>query len=468
MEKRVAGESLCVSSTELNERVSPFWSPEKNRAEIAHRVIDNKTVVINLKEKTFHVLNETATKIWELIDGERTVAEIADEIQGEFGIGRDETLADCQELVGEMIEKDLLIGPRLFPAARETDTKEDDGLFENVRDIAIQKKIPIIVHIDVTYRCNLDCIHCYLVEEDRQELEASELKNILEQLAEAGTIYLTLSGGEILAKNNFLEVAAYARKLNFALRLLTNGTLWNEKAAEEIASLNPELVAISIYSARPEIHDGITRIPGSLQRSISAARTLRNKGVRVKLSTVVMKQNFSDYRSVWELSRELGASFQGDYRLTPKMNGDKQPLELLVDDNQMRTLLADPIFSIGREESELQQGNSGVFDKVPCGAGHMSCYLSPYGDMHPCVQLPLNCGNVKESGFEQIWRHSPEMERFRSITFSELHKCSCCNLLEYCRVCVGLNYVEGGDLLSPSPRTCREAELMKTLGRRRR
>lgn len=445
-----------------------FDTPIKNRAEIAHRVIDSKAVVINLREKTFHVLNEVATKIWELIDGKRTVAEIASGVQEEFEIGRDESLIDCQRLIGEMIEKGLLVGPKSFSVAKETGIKEDNGLFESVRDIAIHKRIPIIVHVDVTYHCNLDCIHCYLIEEGRREIDASEIKSILEQLAEAGTIYLTLSGGEILVKENFLEIATYARKLNFAIRLLTNGTLWDKEVAEEVASLNPELVAISIYSTYPEIHDGITRIPGSLQRSISAARMLRSKGIRVKLSTVVMKQNVGDYRSVWELARELGASFQGDYRLTPKTNGDKQPLKFLVGDDNIRTLLADPIFSIGRDESEPQQVGSGVFTEVPCGAGHMSCYISPYGDMHPCVQLPINCGNVMQLNFEQIWRHSPELEKFRSVTFSELHKCNHCNLLEYCRVCVGLNYVESGDLLSPSPRACREAELMKMLGKQRR
>ena len=140
--------------------------------------------------------------------------------------------------------------------------------FDDLREKAIEQKIPIAVHLDLTYRCNLDCIHCYIVKQDRPELSTKEVKNILKQLAEAKTLYLTLSGGEILIREDFFEIISYARKLGFSLRLLTNGVLIDEKTADGIASLYPELVAISLYSANPETHDKITNRYGSFDKTI--------------------------------------------------------------------------------------------------------------------------------------------------------------------------------------------------------
>jgi MoaA/NifB/PqqE/SkfB family radical SAM enzyme len=137
------------------------------------------------------------------------------------------------------------------------------GLVQQIQERAARKKIPFSCHFDLTYHCNLNCVHCYVVKEDRPELNTAEVKSILDQLAAAGTLYLSFSGGEIFTREDFFEIAEYARKLHFALRLLTNGTLIDEETADRIAALNPDLVSISIYSANPEIHDEITSVPGS-------------------------------------------------------------------------------------------------------------------------------------------------------------------------------------------------------------
>ena len=141
----------------------------------------------------------------------------------------------------------------------------------------------------------LRCIHCYVVKDDRPELETSKIKDILKQLAASGTLYLTLSGGEILTRRDFFEIAENARKLHFALRLLTNGTLIDVEVADRIAALNPESVQVSIYGVQPEVHDGITTVSGSLARAIKAAKMLRERKVKLRIGNVLMKQNIDDY-----------------------------------------------------------------------------------------------------------------------------------------------------------------------------
>lgn len=340
---------------------------------------------------------------------------------------------------------------------------------ESILEKALKNEIPISVHFDLTYLCNLHCIHCYLYgqNKNRSELNTADVKSLLDSLANAGTLYLTLSGGEILLREDFFEIAYYARNNNFALKLLTNGTLLDEETADMIASLNPQSVSISIYSADPLTHDRITGQVGSFQKSLSAVVMLRERDVRVRLSTMVMKQNVDDYRSVYELANKLGTDFRADYRIAPKFDQDlfMYPDELWLDENDLNKILVDPVFLL---ENKSKDDNTypTIFNTIPCGSGHISCCISLYGDVYPCVLLPIVCGNIKEEPFIDIWKNSSWMKYVRSITLQKLG-CSNCSFQQYCRPCLAFSYFDG-NLYRPSERVCLEAKILQKLGKKRR
>jgi len=102
---------------------------------------------------------------------------------------------------------------------------------------------------------------------------------------------------------------------------------------------------------------------------------------------------------------------------------------------------------------------SSAYEDIPCSAGHNSCYISPYGDVYPCVQMPVATGNVRRQRFEDIWQHSSEMNRVRAVRESQLPVCSTCSIRNYCERCPGLAQMEGGDLLGAYERACELAEL---------
>src|SRR5258707_10288302 len=138
------------------------------------------------------------------------------------------------------------------------------SLLNEMSQKAFDMGVPISVHLDVTYRCNERCVHCYLDHDDRGEMTTAEIKGILDQLAEAGVFFLTLSGGEPFMRKDFFEIVAHARSLLFNVKVKTNGLLIREKEAQQLRALGVETVQISVYSQRPEIHDEITKIKGSL------------------------------------------------------------------------------------------------------------------------------------------------------------------------------------------------------------
>src|SRR6202790_2999170 len=168
-------------------------------------------------------------------------------------------------------------------------------LFQEMTAKALQLNIPLSAHLDLTYRCNERCIHCYLDHHDHGEMTTAEITDLLDQMADAGVFYLTLSGGEILMRRDFFEIVEHARARTFCIKLKTNGVLIREKEAERLRALGVESVQISIYSHRPEVHDAITKMPGSFRQSIEAGGLLRKYGIHGDRANVLMTQNAHDY-----------------------------------------------------------------------------------------------------------------------------------------------------------------------------
>jgi radical SAM protein with 4Fe4S-binding SPASM domain len=332
------------------------------------------------------------------------------------------------------------------------------GLMDEISARALELGIPLSVQVDLTYRCNERCVHCYLDHEDHGEMTTGEITNLFDQLADAGVFFLTLSGGEILMRKDFFEILEHARARTFSVKLKTNAVMIRKQEAERIRSLGVQSVQISIYSHRPEVHDAITKIPGSLERSVRAIRFLRASGLNVTIANVLMLHNIGDYPGVRALGDELGVSVTIDPTITPKLDGDRSLLALNID----QAALA----SVFRDESLV--GNSDAFcappapvdeaalDDLPCSAGHTACYVSPYGDVYPCVQFPLPSGNVRQTRFLDIWRHSPQLNEVRSIRARDLTGCSRCTHVSTCTRCPGLAYMEG-NMRGPSIQDCEKS-----------
>ena len=178
--------------------------------------------------------------------------------------------------------------------------------YQKIVKKTVDENIPFTVHFDLTYKCNLKCVHCYVTEEkEKKELSTEEVKSIIDQLREANTLYLTFSGGEIFTRKDFFEIASYAREKGFALRLLTNGTLITPKIADKIEKLNPISVRMSLYATDPAVHDAITRSKGSQRKTIKALMLLKERGVKVAINSVLMKENVGEFKRLKTFAQKM-------------------------------------------------------------------------------------------------------------------------------------------------------------------
>jgi radical SAM protein with 4Fe4S-binding SPASM domain len=323
---------------------------------------------------------------------------------------------------------------------------------------ALKLNVPLNAQIDLTYRCNERCVHCYLDHDDHGEMNTAEIKDLLDQMADAGVFYLNLSGGEIMMRRDFFEILEHARLRTFCVKLKTNAVLIRKKEAQRLRALGVESIQISVYSHRAEVHDAITKMPGSFRQSMEAARLLKAEGLNVTFANVLMTENAADYQGVRALAAELGIKCSLDPTVTPMMDGDRSVLQLNVDRSKLREVFRDEAL-VGNVEEYCAPPTSvdeSALDMLPCSAGHTACYVSPYGDVYPCVQFPLPCGNVRQTKFADIWRDSPQMNEVRSITLRDMPSCSQCAHGATCTRCPGLAYLEG-NMRGPSIQDCEKS-----------
>jgi len=318
--------------------------------------------------------------------------------------------------------------------------------------VTYQKKIPFDALIELTHACNLKCIHCYCVAENRPLINLEEIENLLKQLADLGCLSLTFSGGEVFLRKDFFDILEIANRLHFIIRIFTNGTLITERIADRLTDFGPVETELSLYATDAKIHDNITGMPGSFEKTHRAIKLLKEKGLDVAIKWILMKNNLLEHPRLTELARDLEVSFRADTLIFPRSDGDKAPLEQRLSDQEL--VLAYKMLGGLAFHEKPQEVKA--HERLICGAGHVTCGISPYGDVYPCVQFFLKFGNIREKSFCEIWYDSNIAKEWRRLnSFSDLPVCQSCSMIGDCMRCPALIALEEGSYLDAGRENCR-------------
>jgi radical SAM protein with 4Fe4S-binding SPASM domain len=323
------------------------------------------------------------------------------------------------------------------------------SILEELDQVAKSHLLPYHALIELTYACNLRCVMCYNpMHHAVDELSLEEYENLFDQLAAAGTVQLTLTGGEVLVHPNFWEIAKAARDRHFALRIFTNGTRVTPEIARRLYDLVPISVEVSLYGASPETHDAVTAREGSFVQTIDGIRNLKAAGCPVVVKTLLTQINKHEIVETLELIDELGVEFRGfDSVVFATHAGDTTPLSIRIPGEEVARLLPADL----EAKEDLACGDEAEM----CGAGHDFVSITPHGLVYPCLSMRIPMGNIREEPFETIWRRPHEqIDSVRAATWGSLPVCSGCEGRGSCQRCPGLAWHEDGDLLGPSTTHC--------------
>lgn len=319
------------------------------------------------------------------------------------------------------------------------------------------------VMFELTYRCGQQCIHCYnpgATRNDEEkcgrgnfsEMGIDDYKRIIDEMSNAGLVRVNISGGDPFSKGIVWDILDYLYKKDIQFTIFTNGIqLYNQ--VEKLAVLYPRQVRISLYSTDPRIHDSITRVDGSWNKTLKTIERLRNLSIPVVLVCVVMQPNFKSCLGIKNIGEKYGCQVVYEVCVTDSIDGDICPTRnLRLTPEQLEIISMDD--SVMPKELRDILPKSSPQDGLPCRAGGDMFCVTPDGDLIPCSSFHLILGNLKKKNFHDIVKNSKKLQQLRKTKAIQYEECWTHEYCEYCNFCVGNNYNEHGTIYKAGENGC--------------
>lgn len=318
----------------------------------------------------------------------------------------------------------------------------------------LDERVPLSGSMELDLRCNLRCLHCYRDGDWPSDiLNTEEVKGVLDQIAAAGTIWMLFTGGEIFLRKDFFEIYDHARRLGLIVTLFTNGTTVTEKIADRLAQDVPYSIEVTLYGRTRETYERVTGVPGSHAKCYRGVELMIERGLPLKLKTIVMRTNQHELVDMADYAKGHGLQFAFDTTINPNFDGSLIPCNVRLSPEE--AVAAD--FSLPERIEEYREyfearkhmTSGRVFG---CGAGSRTFHIDPYGNMKMCILLRDPEYNLRDMSFQRVWN-----EQF-PLTYSQMrssdHQCNSCNLFSLCNKCPAWSQMEKGSLEARVEYTC--------------
>ena len=325
------------------------------------------------------------------------------------------------------------------------------------------RRIPINGTIEVTHRCPLACAHCYNnlpvgdADARRRELTTDELSRVIDEIADAGGLWLLFTGGEIFARKDFLAIYKHAKSRGFLITLFTNGTQITEAIADTLVEWPPFAIEITLYGRTRATYERLTGIPGSFDRCMRGIRLLKERGLPLALKTVAVTINRHEIAGMQAFARELGVEFKFDGMINARIDCSHSPLEVRLTPAEMVELdLEDP--ARADEWAKLAAKSTPAGKTVyHCGGGVSAFAVDPEGKMSICVLSHQDTFDLRAGSFREGWEQFLTKVRDRPAT--RRTKCTDCGIRALCSSCAATAELEHGDAEAPVEYFCEVAHL---------
>ncbi|MEY2958614.1 MAG: hypothetical protein RLZZ01_1182 [Actinomycetota bacterium] len=320
---------------------------------------------------------------------------------------------------------------------------------------------PICLTWELTYACNLDCVHCLSSSgrRDPHELSTDEAKAVLDELSDLQVFYINIGGGEPMIRRDFFELVEYSIGRGIGVKFSTNGAFIDAESARRLTELDYLDIQISLDGIDPETNDAV-RGAGSYDTARRAMDHLRDAGFGpFKISVVVTRHNVDQLDGFKALADAYGAQLRIT-RLRPSGRGADSWHDLHPTNAQQRTIYD----WLLRHGEQVLTGDSFFHlnalgdDRLPglnlCGAGRVVCLIDPVGDVYACpfvIHDEFRAGNVREAGgFTRIWRNSDLFRELREP--QSAGACASCGSYDACQGgCMAAKFFTGLPLYGPDP-----------------
>jgi radical SAM protein with 4Fe4S-binding SPASM domain len=329
------------------------------------------------------------------------------------------------------------------------------------------------LQIELTSRCNERCIHCYIPHENKiSDIEDALFYDVLDQCRSMGLLNLTLSGGEPMLHSHFIDYLRKAKEYDFSINILSNLTLLNDEIVAEMKANRLSSVQVSLYSMNPMIHDSITKMTGSFEKTKNAILKLIENDIPLQISCPTMKQNRNCYIDVLNWAQKNKVRAVTDYIMMARYDRTTGNLDNRLSLDEVATVINDIIVNDTEYQKEMAASDIDAADKrdtgndIVCGVCVSSICMIANGNVYPCAGWQdYVCGNLRETPLREIWDNSPKVNYLRNLRKKDFPKCFQCADKSFCAMCMVRNANEnpGGDPLKINEHFCRVAALNRKI-----
>ena len=333
-----------------------------------------------------------------------------------------------------------------------------------------------LVAWETTRNCNLSCIHCRASATCGPytgELDTPAAFRLLKQIAEVSKPIVILTGGEPLLRKDIFDIAKHGTSLGLRMVMAPNGTLVTADAAKRLATAGIQRISVSLDGDTAESHDRFRGVEGAFEGALQGIENAKSAGIEFQINTTVTKTNLDEIPRILKLAENLGAVAHHIFLLVPTGRGKyivdqeidakeyEETLNWFYDQRgktalQLKATCAPHYHRILRQRAKAE-GQTVTFqthglDAVTrgCLAGSGFCFISHRGIVQPCGFLDLNCGDVTQTPFRDIWNHSEQFKKLRD-TNQLTGKCRICEYRKVCGGCRARAFEATGDFMTEEP-----------------
>lgn len=429
---------------------------------------ESRTFISNERIHEYVLLEGLASDLWKIISD----TEDYDKVR-EWA----ETKGLTEELDGfieELQAQDLILNDTIAISKIDTsiqpvgcDNEEDTlKLEEDMMKWCFKNGFLYSLFVELTYACNLKCVHCYNPKNiSKVQIDFNIMKKIIDEAKELGVFKIVFSGGECTLDKDFIEIVEYARSQRMSVEIFTNGqNLYdNPELLKRLINSYPYRVGLSMYSMDKDTHDKVTSVKGSHNKTLSVIKKLRANNLNVQIKNFLLNINCKDCIDVTKFANKIQANTSGDTSLTPTIEGDKKNFKYVIGENDLYELYTNsesPLYVKNAVKKDINK----IQDEGLCRAGYNNLCVSPTLEVHPCVSLQLNLGNLNEVSLKDIWQgainkdKNSKLYQWQQVSFKDLEECYKEDYCAFCSYCAGMGMLENG-YLKKSDVLCRQAKV---------
>ncbi len=331
-----------------------------------------------------------------------------------------------------------------------------ENRFQQTKRVSSFPRLPLLGCIDLTYRCNNNCRHCWIrippgAEEKNAELTFEEIKLIVNQARQSGCHSWSISGGEPMFRPDFYEIFDYLTTRCAFYLINTNGTLITPRIAKLMVRKGSKMV--SLYGATAKVHDFITATPGSFEATLRGLKYLKEAKAGFLVQLVPMKDNYYEFNAMVDLAKTLSKNYSiGADWLHFSASADSQRNKEIIRQRlppEEVIKLAKPSLAFDEwfhdKKTHCQVSINSRYHFSECIKNRREFHIDPYGKMSFCsfIKDPDLRYDLRGGTFKDGWdKFIPSLAKSIKITKEYKKNCGSCKIKQDCYFCPVYGYLE--------------------------